>query len=433
MSTSDLLELLGLKPEGEIRWGLSRTRQMLRAVGDPHMAFRSIHVGGTNGKGSVAAMLASIMESAGHRVGLYTSPHLMNFAERINIAGRPAEAELLERAARRLRPFAQELGATFFETTTVLAFMCFAEVGIEFAVAEVGLGGRLDATNVLLPDVTVITQVAWDHADYLGGSLTSIGREKAGICKPGVPLVIGRLDAEVREVVCERARRAAAPVLELGRDAQVRDITIGISQTRLSYTSSRSRSPLPITCPLIGEHQAENAALAILASESLPLDARPGTEAIRDGIRTLNWPGRLQIERRRGVTWVLDVAHNRLALEAMARAVAGLDLPRPLVPVIAILGDKPWKDMLAPVLALGSPAIFTVAPSSPFERRWDPVAVAEFVGGSAVEVIENFDAALARAADIAATILVTGSNHTVGDAMKHLGMAVGLPYSQTLG
>jgi folylpolyglutamate synthase/dihydropteroate synthase len=239
-----LSELLGLQPTGEIRWGLRRVRTMLESVGRPHMAYRSVHVGGTNGKGSVAAMIASILSSAGHRVGLYTSPHLVDFGERIRIDGQPADEEMLVRGATRLRPLAEELGATFFEATTALAFLCFAEADVDFVVAEVGLGGRLDATNVLLPEVATITNVAWDHADYLGRTLSAIAGEKAGISKPGVPLVLGRLEPEAGRIVRETAARAGAPLLQLGYDAAVRRIRILRDATELEYVGPAWREAL---------------------------------------------------------------------------------------------------------------------------------------------------------------------------------------------
>ncbi len=429
----ELAELLGLQPTGVIRWGLGRTRTMLHAVGRPHMAFRSLHVGGTNGKGSVAAMLASVLGVAGRRVGLYTSPHLLDFRERIRIDGFPVDDALLSAAARRLRPEAEAVRGTFFETATALAFLCFAEAGVEFVVAEVGLGGRLDATNVLLPEIAAITNVAWDHADYLGNTLAAIAREKAGIVKPGVPLVLGRLDPEAGRVVRRHAEGVGAPLLQLGYDAAVRRIRIGREYTEFGYMGPDADRPIQLRCPLLGAHQAWNAGLAALALESLPNEYRPTADEIGLGVAGVRWPGRLQIERRRDRTWVLDVAHNLVAVEALAQSLTSLDLETPLALVVAILGDKPWPEMLPPLLALADISIFTVAPSSPSDRWWDAAAVAETVSTYPVEVIVDFEAALERAAEVAATVVVTGSNHTVGDAMKLLDIPVGLPGGRRAG
>lgn len=433
MTTTDLAQLLGLQPVGQIRWGLRRTRHMLHSVGRPHMAYRSIHVGGTNGKGSVAAMIASILEVAGHRVGLYTSPHLIDFGERIRVAGQPVDEGLLAAGARLLLPIAAETGATFFETTTALAFLCFAEAGVDFVVAEVGLGGRLDATNVLLPEVAAVTNVAWDHADYLGHSLTAIAGEKAGIAKPGIPLVLGRLAPEARRVVRDAAERVGAPLRGIGYDAAVRRVRIARGCTELEYVGPDSPLALHLRCPLLGGHQAWNIGLAALTVQSLPEVWRPSREQIEAGIAAVHWPGRLQIEESGDRTWILDVAHNPLAMEALAQGLSSLDLPAPLALVVAIMGDKPWAEMLPPLLALADLTIFTVAPSSPAERRWDPRAVADTVSGYAVEVIEDLGAALDYAAESARAVVVTGSHHTVGDAMRLLSIPVGLPYSSPVG
>ncbi len=433
MSTAVLAELLGLQPTGEIRWGLRRVRTLLESVGRPHMAYRSIHVGGTNGKGSVAAMIASILGRAGHRVGLYTSPHLIDFGERIRVAGYPVEEDLLFEGAVRLRPLAEELGATFFEATTALAFLCFAESDVDFVVAEVGLGGRLDATNVLLPEVTAITNVAWDHADYLGHTLAQIAGEKAGISKPGVPMVLGRLDPEAGRIVREAAARAGAPLLQLGYDAAVRRIRIQRDHTELEYVGPGSTDVLSLRCPLLGAHQAWNAGLAALAVQSLPDASRPGPAEIEAGIGDVRWPGRLQVEERRGRTWVLDVAHNAVAVDALAQGLTSLGLAEPLALVVAIMGDKPWPEMLPPLLALADASVFTIAPSSPQDRRWNAAEVAATISSYSVEVIEDFSAALETAMDVGQTIVVTGSNHTVGDAMRYLDVPVGLLRENSVG
>lgn len=390
------------------------------------MAFRSIHVGGTNGKGSVAAMVASILSTSGLRVGLYTSPHLIDFSERVRIAGRPADLELLSAGAKRLRPLAEEVGATFFEATTALAFLCFAEAEVDYVVAEVGLGGRLDATNVLLPDVAAITNIAWDHSDYLGHTLAAIAGEKAGIAKPGVPLVLGRLEPEAGRIVRERASYAGAPLRQLGYDAAVRRVRIDREGTELEYVGPGAAEAIALSCPLLGAHQAWNAGLAALVAQSLPEPWRPGTRDIETGIATVSWPGRLQVAQRRERTWVLDVAHNPQAVESLAQGLTSLDLPGPLALVVAILGDKPWPEMLPPLLALADVSIFTVAPSSPPERRWNAAQVAARVSSYPLVVIEDFSEALDYAAGMAPTIVVTGSHHTVGDAMQALNIPVGL-------
>ncbi|HEU0055183.1 MAG TPA: Mur ligase family protein, partial [Longimicrobium sp.] len=202
------------RPTGGIRWGLERTEELLAGVGDPHRRFRSVHVAGTNGKGSTSAFCEAALRAAApsRTVGLYTSPHLVSFAERVRIGGRPVERELLLACEARLKPAIERTGATFFEATTAIAFLCFAEAGVDVAVVEVGLGGRLDSTNVLLPDACAVTNIARDHTEYLGETLEEIAAEKAGIFKPGVPAVTGETAPGPLAVLRAKAREAGAPL-----------------------------------------------------------------------------------------------------------------------------------------------------------------------------------------------------------------------------
>jgi dihydrofolate synthase/folylpolyglutamate synthase len=287
------------------------------------------------------------------------------------------------------------------------------------------LGGRLDATNVLLPDAAAITSVAWDHSDYLGHTLAAIAREKVGIAKPGVPLVLGRLDPEAGRIVRETAERVGAPLRQLGYDAGVRRVRMNRDAIQMEYVGPGGREPIALRCPLLGVHQAWNAGLAALTVQSLPETLRPTPAQIVDGIAHVRWPGRLQIEERRGRTWVLDVAHNPVAVEALAQGLASLDLPGPVALVLGIMGDKPWPEMLPPLLALADASFFTVPPSAPPERRWNPGAAARSISSYAVDVVEDFGAALERAAAAGRTVVVTGSHYTVGDAMRLLDIPVG--------
>src|SRR5215218_5504524 len=205
------------RPTGGIRWGLERTGELLAEVGDPHRTFRSLHVAGTNGKGSVSALCDAALRAADtpRRIGLYTSPHLVSFDERIRIDGRPVDRELLLACEARLRPAIERTGATFFEATTAIAFLCFAEAGVDLAVVEVGLGGRLDSTNVITPLASAITNIARDHTEYLGDSIEEIAFEKAGILKPGVPAVTGETAPGALAVLQRRAEEVGAPLTVL--------------------------------------------------------------------------------------------------------------------------------------------------------------------------------------------------------------------------
>lgn len=416
------------RTSGGIRWGLERTEELLAGVDHPHRRFRALHIGGTNGKGSVSALCESALRAAhpGLTIGLYTSPHLVSFAERIRIDGRPVDAALFAQAEARLRPAIERTGATFFEATTALAFLCFAEAGVDLAVVEVGLGGRLDSTNVIHPLATAVTNVARDHVEFLGESLEGIAGEKGGIFKPGVPAVAGERDPALLDVLRRRAEDAGAPFVELNRVARVSDVEVSLDGTRFRLGSERWGSHA-MRIPLVGAHQARNAALAAELLGVLPDDARPSWQAIEAGFAGVRWPGRMQVVRQRGGTWIFDVAHNPAGVAALTEALDGLDLPRPLVLLAAILSDKEWDEMLPPLLARADAAILTVAPTAPESRRWDPEHVAASLDAKIpIRVIPDLSAALMRAETMApyGTILVTGSVHTVGDALAEMQIPV---------
>lgn len=418
------------RPTGGIRWGLERTEELLAGVGEPHRKFRSLHVGGTNGKGSVSALCDAALRAAdpSRTIGLYTSPHLLRFDERIRIGGRPVDRELLLACEARLRPAIERTGATFFEATTAIAFLCFAEAGVELAVVEVGLGGRLDSTNVITPEACAITNVARDHTEYLGESLEEIAFEKAGILKPGIPAVTGETAEGPLGVIRRRAKEVGAPLAEIGAGA-VFDVSVGLEGTVFELEESPRWGSREVHTSLVGEHQARNAAVAAELLGLLPRDVRPGWEAIERGFGEVRWPGRLQVERVRGTTWVLDVAHNPAGVASLAASLDRLRLPKPVVLVTAILNDKAWDEMLPPLLARADAAVLTVAPSSPESRRWDPADAEARSGASAgvpIRIIPDFSAAVQRAETMAphGTVLVTGSVHTVGDALAELGIPV---------
>lgn len=412
--------LLALSPPTRIVWGLDRIRAILSELGEPQASFRSVLVAGTNGKGSVAASVESLLRAAGRRTGLYTSPHLVDPAERVRVDGLPVDRELLEAAAADVHPLAMREEATFFEAVTAVGFLAFARAGVDAAAVEVGLGGRLDATNVLAPDVCVITNVDLDHADYLGGTLEAIAGEKAGILKPGVAAVVGPMPDRPLEVVEARARRLGAPLRVLGREPVVEAVTTEREGTTFVYRSGRLPDGRTVRTPLVGAHQAVNAGLALAAIESfgLELDA----ETVDRAFAEVRWPGRFDVRERPDGTWVFDVAHNPAGARALAATLAQVPLPGPRVCLIGILGDKPWREMLDPVLTGTSAAVFTVPPSAPLSRRWDPVQARAAVPGHAVEVEPEFEEAIRRARELAAdgTVVVTGSSHTVGDALRLL-------------
>jgi dihydrofolate synthase/folylpolyglutamate synthase len=389
---------------------------MLRSLGDPHLAAEYVHVGGTNGKGSTAALIESVLLRSGRPTGLYTSPHLSDFAERIRIDGEPAGDQLLEDCARAVLVVAEREDASFFESATVLAFEAFRRSECETVVLEVGLGGRLDATNVVDPRVTVISSIDRDHSDYLGDTLEEIAAEKAVILKPGAPAVVGPLAPGPLDVVLDRAAEVDVPVDVLGEDMSLSDVSVDLDGTRFRYRSDGFAAGVRVHTRLVGEHQARNAALAIRALERL--DVSVSIQDVVAGMADVSWPGRFEVVNPQGECWVLDIAHNPAATRTLAQMVDTLPLPRPVVLLLSILGDKSWSEMLPPLLTTASASVFTIAPSSPAERRWKPLEALHAAQGWPVEVELNFDRAMRRARELAGrgTVVVTGSAHTVGDA-----------------
>jgi len=390
-----------------IKFGLDTTRALLGKLGDPHAVMPVIHIGGTNGKGSAAALVAEALTCAGWRVGLYTSPHLVSFRERIRVGGAPISEEAVAMWTGQLAPMIRERGATFFEATTAIAFADFAARGAEIAVVEVGLGGRLDSTNVVTPLVSGVTKIALDHMKYLGDTVTDIAREKAGIAKPGVPFVIGERDPALVEVLRREARRV---VRAAGGSADIRVLPADYEW------------PGPLG--LQGPHQRRNAAVAHGILMALPERWRPGPEAIRAGFATARVPGRLD---RRG-KWLFDVAHNPDGMESLVTALQAAPPDAPVHAVVGILGDKEWPTMLVWLDAVIDRGFLTVAPSAA-ERGWNLGWLEEWLGRpdrpparAQWTLIPDFSQALNEAQRGAGTVLVTGSFHTVGDVMAALGL-----------
>ena len=414
-----------------VHWGLERMRAALEASGNPERAAPAVHVGGTNGKGSVASTVARVLREGGHRVGLYTSPHLCSLTERFQVDGRPAEAGELEAVARELRETIVAHGLTFFEAATFLAFHWFARKEVDVQVVEVGLGGRLDATNVLVPEVSVLTNVALDHADFLGDTLEAIAGEKAGILKPGVPAVTAEVDPGSLAVFRRRAREVGTVLTPMDPRTEIRDLRVGHDVTAFTMDSA-TWGTLELRTPLVGEHQAWNTALAVRALEALRPPLRPGSGAqVLEGVRKVRWPGRDQIRVVDGTEWLFDVAHNTAGVHSLVRVLDGIDLPTPRIALVGVLGDKEWDEMLPPLLTRVDGAVLTQPPSAPEARRWDPHEAARMAqealagqgeAGPWIRVEPVFETALraVRESSAGGTAVVTGSCHTVGDALRAL-------------
>ncbi len=403
-----------------MRWGLDRVRALLAAVGHPEGSFHAVHVGGTNGKGSVAAFVEGVLRADGRRTGLYTSPHLFRVEERIRIDGRPAPAELLESCATRLLEALPGSRATYFEAMTALGFLAFREAGVEWAAVEVGLGGRLDATNVLVPEACALTSLSLEHTEYLGDTLATVAAEKAGILKAGVPVAIGPVPEKAAVVMAEVGARVGAPTRWVGREAKVENLTVGRDGTSFEYVSDRRPAGLRVRVPLAGVHQAFNAATAILTLDSLPLCL--SDEVVRFGLEAVRWRGRFEVLERPDGTWIVDVAHNPAAMASLLDTLCRVRPPRPRALLFAVLADKDWRSMLALARHEGLPVVLTSPPGAPPERRWEPAAAMEAASDS---VVADFGAAMARARELAGagTVVVCGSFHTAAEALRALDAA----------
>jgi dihydrofolate synthase / folylpolyglutamate synthase len=405
-----------------VHWGLERTERALEALGDPHLEYPTLHVSGTNGKGSVVSTLASVLNASGLRAGCYTSPHLCSFRERMMVGGEALTDDVILRYAEEIRDAVIRFGLTFFEAVTVLGFHAFAREGAEIAVIEVGLGGRLDATNVVRPEVAAVTNVAMDHSDYLGNTLDAIAREKAAIAKPGIPLLTAEPDPEILEAFRDEARKAGAPLVRLPPDC-LSDVAVATDHTAFRVETS-TWGPLSVRTPLVGRHQATNAALAIEMLGNLPEALRPNAETVVEGISRVRYAGRDQIETVDGLTWLFDVAHNTAGIRSLVDTLDRLDLPTPRVALVGVLGDKDWRTMLPPLFSRVDAAVLTQPPSAPPERRWDPRAAARAVRTiTHVRLEVDFERAMEEVRRLAGegTVVVTGSVHTVGGALRLLG------------
>lgn len=351
--------LYGLQKHG-IKLGLETMDVLLGRIGHPERRLRALHIGGTNGKGSTAAMAASILQASGLRVGLYTSPHLIEFRERIRVKGEMIPEERVADLTGRLRDAAApDLDPTFFEITTAMALLHFAESNVDLAVLEVGLGGRFDATNVVRPAACAITTIALDHQEYLGRTEGAIAFEKAGIIKPSVPVVIGRLGPEASGVVCRVAQERTAPLWRLGHDFFVE----GDGPEQFAYRSV-TQAYEGLTCALVGRHQLDNAACALALLEAAGKAGVVVDEAaVRQGLQSVMWEGRLElIEEYPKV--LLDGAHNPAAATALARYLQEYLARYPGSRIIFVWGmmrDKDHRGFIAPLQSVVSEIVLTQA------------------------------------------------------------------------
>jgi dihydrofolate synthase/folylpolyglutamate synthase len=407
------LERLGMK------FGLENMAAICAALDHPERAFQSIIVAGTNGKGSVTAMLSAALASAGLRSARYTSPHLERLEERFVIGEEEVTTAQLESAAARIQATVERLVRdgvleampTFFECATAIAFELFRRASVELAVIEVGLGGRLDATNVISPMAAAITSIDFDHEALLGDTLAAIAREKAGVIKPGIPVVTGPLpddaDAAV-EAVCRERGATLIRARTRVRVARRPDWTVDVAAPSLRLDGVR--------LALAGRHQEENAAVAVCVLEEIRrLGVRVSSADVRAGLERTRWPGRLEAARWRGADVLLDSAHNAAGARALASHLRDIGW-RSIVLVVGVMGDKDASAILDALAPLASTIVCTAAPTPRAMAAADLAAVARAAARGPVDVRSIGDpaAALDAAAVAGSRVVVSGSIFLIG-------------------
>lgn len=427
--------LYGLQRYG-IKLGLENIRRLLAAVGDPHQRFPSILVGGTNGKGSTAAFLSSILKAAGYRVGLYTSPHLLEFTERIQVDGRPIAETEVAAIVDELRPVIAHLfpppstlhptpsvisHPTFFEVTTALAFMHFVRSRVDYAVVEVGMGGRFDATNVLNAQVAIITNIALEHEAYLGKTVAAIAAEKAGIIKSATQIVTAVDAPEALPVISDACRKRGVALVNVrsAYDWQIHRSDLFGQQ----FSAGEKGQPTErFDIPLLGRHQVVNAVVALAASRLLrSAGAAISERSIHNGLTRTRWPGRLQLLPGRPLV-ILDGAHNPAGARALRAFLEEQQFIGRLTLVFGVLQDKNWTAMLQELAPLATRVVLT-RPES--ERAADPRHLQEAEGVcSKIEIVEDVAEAISLAkavTDPEEAVVVTGSLFVISAALRALG------------
>ena len=427
--------LYGLRLFGA-KFGLENTLKLAALAGSPQAQLRFIHVAGTNGKGSTCAMLESIYRAAGLRVGLFTSPHLVSFRERIQVNRRLISEGDVVRLVAEIKPLLSQFPAdhhpTFFEVVTVMALKYFAGQKCDLVIWETGLGGRLDATNIVTPLASVITNIAFDHQQWLGETLEKIAAEKAGIIKPGVPVVTGANESDVLRVIEKITRENNAVLIQVARanssGTGVSPVCFNKTVTSANETHRRDACATtlanPPALPLIGEHQRQNAALALATVDILQPQIPVAAEKIRAGLAGVNWPGRLQlIEKPGGRKILLDGAHNAAGAEALRVTLEKHFANTRPVLIFGALADKNWPDICRTLAPLADHILTVPVASDRAADAHELAAAFRSANPSAkVESLENLAAAINTSKD-KPFIVITGSLYLVGEALERLGFS----------
>jgi dihydrofolate synthase/folylpolyglutamate synthase len=415
-----LQELYGLGKFG-IKLGLANITTLLQRLNDPHRQWLSIHIAGSNGKGSVAALLAAALQAAGHCVGLYTSPHLVDFEERIRVNGRPISRQAVVHLWRQIRPWVRKLRATYFEAVTAMAFEHFRAKKIDVAVVEVGLGGRLDATNVLQPHLSVITNISREHTRWLGTRLEQIAREKAGIVKGGAPVVCAETRKTPLGVIRGICRRNQASFHLVDEEMSWEIMKADLAGTVLLVRSVGENFG-KLHLGLAGRHQVRNGLAALLSLQVLrSIGWNIPIEAMIGGLRDVHWPGRLQMVREHPLV-LLDVAHNPAGTKALVTALREFLPDKKICFVFGVQEDKEHGIMIRHLAPLAEKMFLTQAQ---WKGAEDPKELAREAKGAGVSfhVKHRVDDAVAftlQQANAQDVVCITGSHFVVGEAMVAL-------------
>jgi dihydrofolate synthase/folylpolyglutamate synthase len=398
-----------------IKLDLSNIISLTRHLGNPHLKFPCIHIAGSNGKGSVAAMLQAILSAAGYGTGLYTSPHLVDYRERIRIGEELIEKDFLLDFVNDLKEEIDKNGYTFFEATTALAFSYFANKNIDIAVLETGLGGRLDATNIVNPLISIITSISLEHTEHLGTTLAQIAFEKAGIIKNGVPTIIPFEDQGVLQVIKDVCNHRKSPLFTTSENSDIKIHQLSLEQTIFDFGQHKN-----LKLNLAGRHQVTNACLAISATEKLKaLGWKIESKAVRNALKDITWRGRLEVFRKKPLT-LLDVAHNPAGTKALVDTLDELFPNKEIIFVFGVMADKDYASMLKEICRK---AKFIVLTKPDYKRAADPELLEEVAlkESKPYEILPQVRQAYifalknAKSGDV---ICITGSHFTVGEFLS---------------
>jgi len=433
-----------------IKFGLENITRIMSAFHDPHRALPFVHVAGTNGKGSTSAIIASVLQASGFRTGLFTSPHLVSFTERIRIDGKEVSEDDVITLAGEVRDVVsglENLSPTFFEVVTAMAMLYFSRSKADIAVMEVGMGGRLDATNIITPEASVVTAISCDHMEFLGSSLADIAREKAGIIKKGIPVAVSGQEAEALHVLEDRASQQEAQLFLYGRDFTSTLKKSDVSGILFDYHSEEGLDIRNLSLPLPGEHQMRNASVALKAVELIKgrglipkskgtiatLHKSPITDSsILEGIRSVRWPGRLEFIHDKPPV-AIDGAHNPAAALVLANTLKKdfLKNYKKIIIILGIMKDKDIEGIMEPLLQVASETILTAPAYSRSATPEKLADVARSLGFSTPRICrtvkDSINTAMRIAEDPAFThdhpplILISGSFYTIGEAKEAFG------------